>query len=373
MRLFRRHDRYVLRAFWMTFIAVVLFFTLIVVVLDSAERLRKLTRNWDQVAARGQHPLVLLGEYYVTLLPFLWMKLLPFCVPAAAAFCLARLIRHNELTPLVTSGVSMRRTVRPIVFSGVVIVGGMLVLQETLIPSLNRRHLRLSRIITRNTPDRITQVPHFHDSGGGRVSMRAYLPLQQRMEAATVTFYDRQSGEPLSQYWYGELQWEGRERGWRAPRGGWRIPLDPQSPGMHREELESGLAAPLRASAEFIEMSLTARISPGLSYAQVESLARANPANTHFSMLKHEMLTGPISAFVLLLLALPFSLRIARRTKSAVPGMMVMLGLAAVYFGAHFLVSSLARSGEWNPLVLAWLPTVVLGSLALALYATLDG
>ncbi|MDJ0521229.1 MAG: LptF/LptG family permease [Planctomycetota bacterium] len=371
--LLRRHDRYVARSFWITFLAVVFFFTLIVLVLDSAERLRRLTRNWEQIQAGGQHPLLVLGEYYATLLPFLWMKLLPFCVPAAAAFCVARLIRHNELTPLVTTGVSMRRTVRPIVMSGVVIVGGMLLLQETLIPSLSRHHLRLQRLITENTPDRITQVPHFHDASGGRVAMRAYLPLQQRMEAVSVTFYDVGTGEPADQLWYGELEWDAAERRWRAPHGGTRILLDPESPGMRREEVPSDRPTPLQGSAEFLEMSLTARLSPGLSYTQVASLAAANPDNLYFRVLQHEMLTGPISAFVLLLLALPFSLRIARRTKSTVPGMVAMLGLAGLYFGAHFLVTSLAHGGEWNPAVLAWLPTVLFGSAALAAYATLDG
>ncbi len=369
----RRHDRYVLRAFWMTFIAVVLFFTVIVIVLDSAERIRKLTRNWDQVAARGQHPLLVLAEYYLTLLPFLWMQLLAFCVPSAAAFCIARLIRHNELTPLVTGGVSLRRIVWPIVLSGVVIVGGMLVVQETLIPSLNRRHLRLSRIITRNTPDRVTRVPHFHDRRGGRLSMQAYLPIQQRMEAVTITDFDPDTGEPRNQAWYPELDWDPSLRIWRASSGGWNIPLDRDAPGVRREPIASGTPAPLDGSAEFIEMAVTARISPGLSRAQVASLADANPDNLHFAVLKHEMLTGPISTFILLLLSLPFSLTVARRTKSAVPGMLGVLGVAALYFGAHFLVASLARAGDWNPVVLAWLPTAVFGSLALTLYATLDG
>jgi len=369
----RRHDRYVLRSFWTTFLAVVVFFTLIVVVLDSAERIRKLPRNWDQIAARGQHPLLVLAEYYATLLPFLWMKLFTFCVPAATAFCIARLIRHDELTPLVTSGVSLRRIVWPIVLSGVVIVGGMLVLQETVIPSLNRRHLRLSRIIKRNAPDRIAQVPHFHDRRGGRLSMQAYMPIQQRMEAVTLTFFDTTRGAPQTQLWYPELKWDGGRGAWLATSGGWSIPLDREAPGVHREAIPQGALAPLDGSAAFIEMSVTSSISPGLSRAQVEELAEANPENLRFPVMKNEMLTGPISAFILLLLALPFSLRVARRTKSAMPGMLGMLLVAALFFGAQFLAGSLARAGDLNPIVLTWLPTVLFGSLAVSAYLTIDG
>ena len=37
----RRHDRYVLKNFWATFLAILVFFSAIVIVLDGAERISK--------------------------------------------------------------------------------------------------------------------------------------------------------------------------------------------------------------------------------------------------------------------------------------------------------------------------------------------
>ena len=368
----RRHDRYLLKAYWTTFLAVLFFFTLVVISLDATERIRKLTRNWDQVAARGQHPLLVLAEYYVTFLPFLWMKLLAFCAPAAAVFCLARLNRRNELLPLVSAGVPTRRIALPIALSGLVIAGAVLVAQETVIPSLNRRHMRLARIVMRNSPDRVTDVPHYHDRGGGRLAMEAYLPLQQRMEAVSVTFFDPATGAPREQDWYPELAWDGETRRWLAPHGGQRIPAERENPGSQRPQIPPGTAARIEAPLTLIDLALMADTSVGLSYAQVSRLAAVNPDSPHLAVLKHELLTGPLATLILTLLALPFSLRLANRLKSAIPGVIAMLALTGLYFGAQLAVGGLARSGDLNPVVLAWLPTVLFGSVALTALLTMD-
>lgn len=372
MKLFRRHDRYVLRAFWTTFVAVLLFFTVIVVVLDATERIRKLTRNWDQVDARGQHPLLVLGEYYLTFLPFLWMKLLAFCAPAASIFCLSRLNLRNELLPLASAGVPVRRIALPIALSGLVIAGLVLVVQETVVPPLNRRYMRLARIVMDNSPDRVVQVPHYHDPGGGRLSMQAYLPLQQRMEAVSITFRDEATGALKDQYWFPELAWDEDRGQWLASHGGSRMPAERTHPGSQQALIGEGESAPLTASATLIELSLLARFSAGLSYAQMSRLAAANPGSPHLAVLKHELLTAPLATFILTLLSLPLSFRISSRIKSAIPGVIGMLLLAGLYFGAQILVGRMARAGEFNPVVLAWLPTVLFGSLALAALLTMD-
>ena len=321
----------------------------------------------------GNHPLLVLGEYYATLLPFLWIRLMPFGVAAAAVLCLARLTRHNEVTSLLTGGVSMRRVVWPIVGTAILVVVGIFAIQDEVVPELSRRNLHLWRVISRKTPERITEVPHFHDRKGGRVSMESYDPFARRMRAAMVTFYDQGSGRPIEQYWFPELTWSDEGEHWVAERGGRRIPASRTAPGRDRERIEPGAVAPLGGSAALLEIALTARMSPGLSMRQVEALERANPENPRFTVLKHEMYTLPLGVVVLLLLSLPFSFRVAQRSKSAIPGMLGSGLLGGLFFGAQFLAASMARAGDLNPVVLTWMPTVIFGSLGLTLFLTMDG
>lgn len=369
----RRHDGYVLRAFLAAFGAVLLYFTLIIVLIDLAERLKLLNRNWDKVAGAGYAPVVALLEFYATLVPFLWLRILPVAVPMAAAFALARLSRHQELVPLVTAGVPMRRVVRPILLAGVVIVGAMLAAKATVVPQLSRQNQALGRLLTKRHPDRIAQVPHVHDleSGGGgsvRLSAAAFLPIKQRLEDAWVTRRDA-GGRLVEMLRYPELAWRESPAGWVATQGGVRIPMAGEEAGRLREPLPAGSVAPLVSRVELVEILCEADNSLGLSFAQSEALMRAHPGNPALAVRHHEQWTLPIATLVLLGLTLPLCVRLGRG--SVLPGLAGALGMAALYFGASRLCADLAGLGTVHPLVLAWMPTVAFGSLAVALLATM--
>ena len=58
---------------------------------------------------------------------------------------------------------------------------------------------------------------------------------------------------------------------------------------------------------------------------------------------------------------------------SSLPGMSAALGLGALFFGATQVCTGLGADADLNPVVMAWLPTVLFASLGLALFVGLDG
>ena len=368
----RRHDGYVLRAFLAAFGAVLLYFTLVIVLIDLAERLKLLNRNWDKVAEAGYAPLLALVEFYATLVPFLWLRILPIAVPMAAVFALARLARHQELVALVAAGVPMRRVVRPILLAGVVIAGLMLAAKATVVSPLSRENQALGRLLTKRQPDRIPQVPHVHDregeEGSVRLSAAAFQPIKQRLEDAWVTRRDAQ-GRLVEILRYPELAWRESPAGWVAPQGGVRIPMQGEESGRYRHPIEPGSVAPLASRVELVEILCESDNSLGLSFEQSEALMQAHPGNPALAVRHHEQWTLPLSTLVLLGLTLPLCVRLGRG--SVLPGAAGALGMAALYFGASRLCADLAGLGTVHPMVLAWMPTVAFGSLAVALCATM--
>ena len=194
MRLWRRHDAYVTRAFWGAFGAVLLFFTLIFVLIDMAERLKQLNRYWERVEDAGYAPLAALARFYATMIPFVWLRIIPLAAPMAGAFALARLARHQELVPLVGAGVSTRRVLLPVLLSGALLAGLMVAARATVVPALDREHQALGRLLTKRQPDRVVQVPHVHDAPGVRLSAAAFLPIKQRLDDAWITRQDGTAG-----------------------------------------------------------------------------------------------------------------------------------------------------------------------------------
>lgn len=370
----RRHDRYILKSFWATLAAVAIFFTVISVVLDMADRTSRVMRNWSEIEQRsGEPPWLIMVKFYATLVPFILLRILPFCVPMAAMFSLTRLARGREITPLLTTGVSLKRVVLPVLLSGCVVAAGMLATRAWLVPQLNRTHMKLARILSKSSPDRIKRVPHFHDPSGARVSCASFNVFEQRLEKVQVTFFG-DDGTPLVLRWYPSLTWDAKKEIWTAQEGGQKIPF-PESTAdvgvLNREPIPPGARAPISAPSSLYEITLTRSRAAGLSFSESDELRRANPTNPRFVAMHHELWTVPISAIVLLLLALPFAVPLGVR--NPIPGLLGSLGMAAVYFAGNYLFTKLGGSGDWHPILMAWLPAVVFGSLGLVLYLGMDG
>jgi lipopolysaccharide export LptBFGC system permease protein LptF len=362
MTLFRRHDRYVLKAFWASFGAIVLFFTVIVIVVHLADRSGRLMRYVPHIRKAGYDPVMVVIEYYATLIPFAWNLIIPVSAPIAAASALSRLTRHNELGPLVISGVSTPRIALPILLSGLVLSAGLFAMQETLTPSLSRRHLSLSRLLNQAEPDRVTRVPHFDDSAERpvRLSMAAYQPSARRMEEALLTVRN-EDGTLRELRYYPLVGWEDEREEWVALEAGTLFPMGIEHAGMVRTPLPSGEEVPIQAGVRLLEVSVLKDHALGFSTSETAALVRADPDNPRLQFLHHERYAACLVSFVLLLLAVPFCLRLGRR--SAIPGTIAALAAAALVYGLAFFAYRLAASGELNAVVMAWLP-VVLGTTA---------
>lgn len=368
MKLFRRHDRYVLKSFWASLAAVMLFFSVIVVVIHLADRSGRLMRNAEHLEAAGYTPWILVVELYATMIPFVWLQLLPLSTVMAAALSLTRLTRHNELAPLVTTGVSTTRVTLPIILSGVVIAGIVFFVQERFVPSMSRRNMEVIRLLEDREPDRIVDVPHFDDPQGARLSMAAYQPIARRMEGALLTFREP-SGSLREIRFYPLVEWREEEEKWYVAEDGTLFPLGEEAVGSVRIRLPAGEVAPLGAGVKLLEVSVLKDLALGLSTAETADLVAADPDNPRLLFMHHEQFTRCLAPLVLLLLGVPFCLGLGRR--SSLPGTSTALWSAALLYGASFLSVRLAASGDLNPVMVAWLPTVSLGALGLAFWLTM--
>ncbi len=369
--MFRRHDRYILKSFWGTFIAVLLFISAIVLVMELSDRADRLARYWKDIKKAGYDPLALIIRYYATFFPFVWTQLIPLCAPIAACMCLSRLSRRGELTPLLVSGVSMRRAVLPIIVSSVLIAGVLIATQVALVPGLSRENMRMQRLLGKKNPHRSAKIAPYHDSGGHRLSMGAYNPIESRMENVFLTQWGEDGYEAIRRY--PQLTWDQARAGWFAPHGGELIPRRDDAPGSVRRPIEKGARAPLYDSRRLMEITLTRAGRLGVSFDEVEALIEANPHDVRFRLMRHQLWTQPLSVIVLLLLALPFCTQVGQRKSSALPGILNAMGVAALYFGAGYVASLLSKTMGLNPVVMAWMPTVIFGSLGIAFYLSLDG
>ena len=110
-----RLDRYVLGHFAWSYAAALGLLVGLFVVLDMATNLDDMLEPW---ADGRPAPPAILFRYYVLQLPFHYLQVAPFVTLLAGMFTVNRLLRKNEVVPVLSSGIPVHRLMLPVYASG---------------------------------------------------------------------------------------------------------------------------------------------------------------------------------------------------------------------------------------------------------------
>ena len=116
-------------------------------------------------------------------------------------------------------------------------------------------------------------------------------------------------------------------------------------------------------------MSVLKDLALGLSTRVTSELVKADPDNPRLLFLHNEQYTRCLTPLILLLLGVPFCLGLGRR--SSLPGTGAALWTSALVYASSLFAVRFATSGDLNPVMVAWLPTVALGSLGFAFWLSM--
>lgn len=97
----------------------------------------------------------------------------------AAVFSLGKMVRNNELVAMMSSGVSLKRVITPIIILALVFTGLLVIDQEVIIPALSDKLVRDQD----DVPGQESYDVWFIDDGNGS------LICSQKFEVATSTLY----------------------------------------------------------------------------------------------------------------------------------------------------------------------------------------
>ena len=123
-------DRYVLRQFVQTFVICYLSLTGLYIVFDAFTNLEEFLRCADQQGGL----LPLMGSHYAYRSIFFFDRTSGLLTLIAAMFTVAWVQRHNEMTALMSAGISRLRVVRPLIVAAIVITLLAAANRELVIP-----------------------------------------------------------------------------------------------------------------------------------------------------------------------------------------------------------------------------------------------
>lgn len=123
-------DKYLLKEFLLSFLAVMSFCALLLLVASVFD-------NFSEILEYGA-PLNVVIIYFLSDLPGELMQVVPIAAMLAVLFSIGSLARTNEILAMLTSGVHALRLSLPVLFAGVFIVIGAFLMNEYVVPPLER-------------------------------------------------------------------------------------------------------------------------------------------------------------------------------------------------------------------------------------------
>jgi len=345
-------DRYLVRRLLPPLIMVVGSTALLYVVAD-------LTQNAEEIA-RNQVSMRIVLAYYANLVPQVFLDVTPFALMIAVLILLTLLERRQELTALKAAGISLFRLALPVLLVAAAVASGLWVLGESVVPEANRETLRLLDIIkgretTRSyrSSDRQWLLSRdgesFYnflrfDSPTKTLIRFSLFKIDQNMNLKFYLFTHRVRFEDgawiADSGWFRQIFPDGTDE-FKRITSPMKLEI-PEGPDYFSQEYRRPSEMNVRELREYIK-------------ELVESGYR--PASLIVRW--HQKFAYPLSAFIMVLLALPFGLNRGGRKVSTMQGIAVALGLGIAYFMLVALFGKLGEVDVLPPVVGAWAPVVL--------------
>jgi lipopolysaccharide export LptBFGC system permease protein LptF len=333
-------DRYVIRLFAVTvFVAFTAMMCLYVMVhfFGHLEDLEAADRAFE---SRGIGLVAGICRYYAVAMPFTITRLGPFAALLAAMWTVQKLARDQEIAAAQVAGVSLHRMTAPILIAGAVLSLGLWAIRQQVLPRLAIEHNALEWLMRGKAEALIDRPPLIHDSKGNRFSIQTYDPGSKVARNVNV-----RNNSALRSIDVPAMRWDEGTRRW--------------------EVIVEGLApAPLPVDTDLSprDIEVDARGLRFLSGEELDELARRLPGRPDLELMQQTRFSYPLVTVVLLLLGLPLVLQRDRQSNYAAWGLCLLLSI--LYFGLENVLYGFAeRDGLLSPVLAAWIPIVVFGTV----------
>jgi lipopolysaccharide export LptBFGC system permease protein LptF len=358
-------DRYVGSLYLASYVTAFLIIVGLFLILDMASNLEGYLEAW---ADGSRAPTLLIVRFYLLQIPFLYLQVAPFITLVAGQFTVAKLLKHSETVAALAAGVSAHRLLAPVFLAGFASAAVMFALRELATETIADRRDEYRYVLEHKQRDRVYTNVRVRDLSY-LVELGEYRPAAgspPRPEARGLDAIRQSTSQPwtLTEVVATTAVYEEHDgrNAWRLEGG---LRRESQQQGLQREEpvqyLEGFDFTPRVALAE-----VRAEQNPlELSFGEARELSRRDPDNVVNQTLLQYHLTFPLACVVLLLVGVPLLLR---HEKKGIEGLAQGSLLCVFYFAVDFICRNLGLQGGLDPMLAAWLPVLVFGSLGLVFY-----
>ena len=315
--------------------------------------------------SRNHISVFMVANYFLHLLPMMVYQLLPLAALVATLITLGVLAKNNEVTAFKACGVSLFRLALPLIMAGLLLAGGMFLLDDTFLPYANQRQDAL------------------HDQIKGRPAQTYFEPAHQWIFGENDKIYNYQLFDPdhnlfggLNVFELDPSNFQVRRRVY-ANRATWE-------PALNAWVLEAGWVRDFNGSvitryAPFRVASLQELSEPPSYFKRevfqfyqmnwwqlrkyIRGLQKAGFDTSRLSVEWHKKFAFPLITAIIMFLGIPFAFLVG--TRGAMGGLALAVGIGIVYWATAALFEAMGAVGQLPPFLAAWAPDAIFAFLGL--------
>ena len=348
-------DRYLLREFLLLLALSLFAFLVIFAIVDLFEKIQDFMDNSASAWT--------VARYYFYKTPYVVVTVLPVALLMATFLTLGQMSKFNELTAMVTAGLSTARILVPLFAVAAIAVLVSFALNESVVPSATRkREAILETEVHRRSVRAPTEYSNVSFLGrGGRVYLvRLYLVPEHRMHDVLVTEF---RGDAISRRIDARMaRWDGRQwifqdgvvRTFRAgretaePFAARGFPELPEHPEDFSKQQEDPDEMGFLALADY-----------------VRRLEQSGLRVEKYLVELHLKLAFPFINLIVVVLGAALASQL--RQPNAALGFGISVSIAFLYYGLMRAGQALGQSGSVPPAIAAWAANALLMAIAVGL------
>lgn len=355
-------DDYVLRNFIGYLLLILASFMVLTLIFTFFELLSDIIRN--------KIHLFTVGEYLLNVVPSLLYLVTPLAVLLGVLVTFGLMQKSNEITAMKATGISIYRTVIPILFIALVLAGGLFLLDQWYLPYANKRVETLKNTIkgkpaqTYLRPDRKWIFGESKKEHGQAQNRKIYYYEfydPERNQFANISSFelDPHSFQVAKRIYAARAHWSDNLQQWVFEKG-WLRTFSGDTVDDYRK-FEVDTFAELNEPPGYFRKEV--RQSQEMNYDELASYIR-DLQQSGFDVVRlrvqlQKKIAFPLITLVMAVLAVPFALSAGR--KGALTGVATALIIAVVYWVTSGLFEAMGNVSQLPPVIAAWSPDLIFG------------
>jgi lipopolysaccharide export system permease protein len=344
-------DRYIVRQFVSHFFFALLAIIMIFIIIDLME-------NVDDFIDRGA-PVGIVIVYYIYFIPEMVKSMIPVAMLLSSLFTTGKLSNQNELVAMKAGGISLYRFLLPFISIGIIVTCASIYFNGWIVPLANKEKYQIERqhlaksggmdivrynIYIQDSPVRFLSLGYFDESTNAvsRVSIQE--------------FSDTNFAVMIRRFDAPRMEWKADEHRWILYNTTVREFSDT------RERLTTFDELPMEYLRFNPDDIARKQLQPDeMTYFElaefIQSQRRAGQQTARWEVDYYAKIAFPFASLIVILFGVPFS---AQKRRGGL-ALQFAIGVLITFLYMAFMAISetLGQSGQYNTMLMAWLPNLI--------------